>query len=130
MLHAPEKSQAFHENQVFTPNRVPSPLVSLSFGRPGVPVQPLGEEGEDRIDGDEANLGVAPALVFQLARVQALVADDDPVGDADELHVREHEPWARVPVVQEYLDPGLRQPPVQLLGRFPDPIGLMELHGQ
>jgi hypothetical protein len=53
---------------------------------------------------DQLHLGVAPALVLDLAVVEVLVADDDPVRDADQLHVREHEAGAGVAVVEQHLD--------------------------
>ena len=64
---------------------------------------------------------------FELARGQALVADDDAVRDADQVGVGEHRSRPLAAVVEQHLDAGRRQFAVKLFrGRFGRRVELAE----
>src|SRR5882672_5780999 len=61
---------------------------------------------------------VAPCLIFDYALLQAALADDDTMGNADQFHVGEHDARALVPVVEQHFNASGRQVLVQSIGSF------------
>src|SRR5260221_158095 len=59
---------------------------------------------------------VAPALIFDHALLEAAFADDDAVGNADELHVGEHRARPLVAIVEEHLETGFGQRAIYRFG--------------
>jgi hypothetical protein len=78
--------------------------------------------------GDHGRLGIGPALVLQLAFLQAALADHDAMRDADQFHVGEHDAGALVAVVEHDIDAGLLEVGVKLVGGSLDGLALVIAH--
>src|SRR3989338_2573450 len=72
----------------------------------------------DLIKRHFTRLLVAPPLVFNKAVGRALVAEDEAVWDADQVHVGEDDAGALVAVVEEHLEAGGGKLVVELVHRF------------
>ena len=67
---------------------------------------------------------------FHGARIEAAISDDDPVGNADQLRVREHHARAHLTIVEQDLDARCAQIGVELLRRLAQPDRLVHVHRQ
>ena len=65
-----------------------------------------------------STLTVASALVFEHAAVEALVADDDAMRDAEQFVVRELDAGTRIPIVEHGVEARCRQFGIKALGHF------------
>jgi MYXO-CTERM domain-containing protein len=78
--------------------------------------QTLPDESADVLDGHRRGRGIAARLVFELAFLEAPIADGDPVRNPDQLEVSKHHARALAPVVEQDVDPRGGQLVVQPVG--------------
>src|SRR5689334_17902843 len=79
---------------------------------------PRANECQRIIERELGAFGVAPPAIFELAGIDAALAHDQPVRNADELRVREFDARAGIAVVEEHFDAGGVELRVQFLGNF------------
>ena len=84
---------------------------AASFPRIHVPISAADTA---RASGPDA--AVAPRLVFDVAVLEAPVADRDPVRNADQLEVCKHHARPLTAIVEKHLDPGRLELVVELVG--------------
>ena len=63
-------------------------------------------ERDHLVDGDVTGLGLVPPLVLYGALIEAAIAQDQAVGDADEIEIGEHDPGTLATVIDQDLDAG------------------------
>ena len=66
-------------------------------------------------------LGLAAVTIFEISRIEAPIPDDDPMRDAHELGIRELDPRSGIAIVEQDIDAGVLELPIQRIGRFPGP---------
>src|SRR3981081_2712630 len=75
--------------------------------------------------GNFRRFGLAGMTVFESPRGEAPFPDDDPMRNSDELGIGELDPRTGVTIVEQYVDTGGVELPVQRIGGFLDPRRLL-----
>jgi len=82
--------------------------------------QQLRQPRKQLLSRNQRVVPITSTPIFQLTGAQVALADHHPMRDTDQLHIGEHNARPNVAIIQQNLDPGVQQFPIERFGGLAD----------